>query len=611
MKEKLSNKYKNIAECLTYKGFETELYNHDQNYILERVKKNEFVAMTYFNNPKTIASFKNIFDKYGKNDAIKLIRSLLELSALDLVSPHEATMVDNKAWQFVKAVGIKDAIRIFKVAHIKKINMHNVFSNMPKKYYFGLKYTEKEFADRMIEMISKYSEENYLQLLQFINFAKIREAKTLKDAIEHIRTVKTAKMGYSQAKVAKAFTELTKIEGAALIEFTKDPIVVGSIGHETLCCFRSDGLAKSLLEPAIKSPISGIIHGFIPVRWFSFVWEMVTMDEIDVPARPRFDLRRTIDVTEELREEPLDVIPPHKIMVFNKNLVLDNIEAKATVKKSYVEKILKYLSDLDYSKIHCGTLRNDAEFPEELVDSSEPKPYSLVKYERNFERYGSYDDSKNLYTLNEKKVDTTAILRLMNPGDLHRCKYVEKIVYANHQDQDFFKINVEKSPSFIFESSTSIFGYLTTNIYYLWKDDEGKVIKKEKTKNKLSDNGAPEDQIQEVLYIEDLFIVRNSRRCLENLPHAFSYLQDFCSKYNIKYISADVNGRSENFIKRFEIEGLKFIKWNEVEFGSISRYDKLKYLLPTSVEVVLEDREWREVKDDTAEDNEEKESVEE
>jgi len=480
----------------------------------------------------------------------------------------------------IQLLGYDRLTKLLRMILDKKVDLHEWVANLPK-----IKLNDSpEEVFLLLKGFLRFKKELRYEVMNFMNYKKVRTAKNAEEAMKHIRVVKMARNKLSKADIVQANMSLCDlfngdtgefdyVDQSKVIQFTKDPVIVASIGQETHCCFKKGGLAGSLLEPAMKSPIGGILHGYRPSRWFSLVWEMVVEEE----------------------------------SVFKKLLILDNIESSGRLPEQFFHSIVENLRETSYAKIHLGSMRNDISIPIEVTqgrmeadpegygDDAEmtpsviKKPIHMVGYEKNWAKYNSFDDSKNLYTIHKKKNDTEVISHPMNMGDLHRCKYVEQWIYDD-PDDDFIKINVKASPSYIWESSTAIYGYFTTRLkwyhdtwtrYEQYEDlkvSEFKKIVKENKENELP----PTTGMVKVLYLEDIFML--PYRCLKlSLDDVFNHLIEWCKKHHITKISGSMNEEAKNFQRRIEAAGFEYYAQENTPTFKAGVPDRHESLSPTSI----------------------------
>jgi hypothetical protein len=525
-----------------------------------------FPILPNYCNKKGIHAIDILFRIFKeKKDVLKYIEHVEKCND---IGSFERYLDDKNLRELVKLLKTR-TFKFLDAFSRSKYSFHNFCSNLPK-------VNPQDDPDEIASFLSKllkYNFENVLEILPYMNYKKVRFAKNLGIATKHIKVVKAARSGFKSGSEKPAFMELQKIKSDLQVNFTKEPAIVSTIGNDTGCCFRHGGVAQSLLKPALESPISGILEGRLNhIRWFSFVWEIVEMDE-GIPC---------------------------------KSLVLDNVEAKSRIEDG--GELWARLKKLrGYRKIYCGYMRNDIIFEEGITDKKKPKPYSLAGYEGSFDRYGSYDDSRELYTLCEQEIDNNVNIHLMNPGDLHRCKYIEKKLYSV-PDGEFLDIKINKSPSFIWESKTCIYGYLTTEIKYYQtvesslydypnrKTINGKDYYKVKRKEK-------EGEYLEVLFINDIFLM-NYKSIKRSLSEVINVLDDFCKQKGIKIISASFNKFSKPFLKRIKDLGYYFIDDDMAQNESFPTMFPLKEeFIPSSVSFITDDilNNFVELEENTAE----------
>lgn len=519
---------------LTELSYDVQKFNN----AMELYNKN-YPIMEKFCNPSGVSAI-DFLEKIFI-DKKKVIKYINAMNKLEDVHDYDMCLYNVKNYKnLIELLGYDKIMKILNTLQSNDMSFHDWQSNLPK---INLDDNSEEVFEFLMRSFS-YSLENCYKSMHYMNFKKIRFAKNLDEIIKHINYINACKVGIKKIIINDAYSQLSKLNKSSKISFTKDNLIIGTIGRETNCCFHSHGVASSLLQPAIKSPISGIIHGNIGRnRWFSFVWEMVEILNGNV----------------------------------YKTLILDNIESNGRITDGSA--IWEALDRLNYKSIYCGTSRNDIDFPEEVKNIPiKSKPYNLVGYESNFAKYGSYDDSKELYTLKSKPTDSVAYIRRMNYGDLHRVKYLENYIWGSNNDDEFLDIDVKNSPSFIIESSTNIYGYFTTRLKYyhsyetsytqngdIKSKDLKNIIKENENNNLPKYNG-----ITKVLYLEDIFIIKH-RNCIASLKPMIEYLIEWAKDNDIKIVSANTNQFSEPFIKRVKDAGFIYVEQDDMSSYSPSR----------------------------------------
>jgi len=416
--------------------------------------------------------------------------------------------------------------------NIVKITKHN------KNEVFYNEYFE------YLKRILKYNKENFLKLVRFSNYARVRNSSTLKEALDIANEIIAARSGIINSKIIEPYM-FSKFPREDYFWFNKELEEINTIGSRTYCCFRKGGAAQSLLKPAYYSPISGIIEGtFKNCTWFSFVWE-------------------TVEYNKETN-------------LFDVSLVFDNLEATRRLTLEEMNKIIDILKSLGkYKKIYLGYLRNDIadEYLESIESTKKPKERSLVEFEKEFNKYSAYDDSRYMFTIleNESKNKTNITVKKLNLGDLHRAKYVEWKIWSEHSDDEFVK-DVILGNSFIIQDNQSIYGYLITKKY--WYDETNKKIY---FQSKISKE--LKEKCKMLLYFDDFYIVRNNK-IIKSLDKIFDEIKKYIEENNIEYYSCHCNEYSKNFTKR--LKGIcKFIP--DERFGSFIQGENIANGITTSI----------------------------
>ena len=410
----------------------------------------------------------------------------------------------------------------------------------------------QKFIDELFEFLMKVIEWNrseFIKVLSFINYYHVRCGNNKDEILRYIEIVNAAKGGFNNGgndNVEKIinYHMLFKYgkdnfnDYRERVIFSKIPADVNTIGQKTACCFKPGGLAKSLLKPAIMSPISGIIYGSYENRqvWFCFVWEIV-------------------EYNSETHE-------------YEMNLVLDNLEANKTLRREDFKDLIKYLEEnTTYRKIYLGDSRNDiaSGFKQDIPGGSTTykRPYTLINYEKNFASYG-YDDSTHLLTVVDRKThNNKVILSRMDYSDLHRAQYVERIVWDKDSDKDFKTIDL-KAPSYFIHNENCIFGYVANRLLKMRKSDK-KIyfdIKDYRAeKRELEDKFNPDDY-EDILYFDDIFLIADPT-VKSTIQYITEDLIKFVKENNIKYYSASFNHFSKKF-KEVIDQHLKFVKDNRI-----------------------------------------------
>jgi len=578
-------------------GFDLYKRNYPiwKEYISQRGIETIDILEDCFNNKREVIKFINILLTYNNKMNNYFGKKFNNKNHPDFATSGDPCQIPSIGYSeyYLSIKSFENLVRLLKFNKIfkllkmiidKGVDLHEWIANLPKIHLDD----EPETLFYILKRFIRFKKEIRYEMMGFMNYKKVREAKNYKEALVYIRVVKMAKNNISKANIIAANMSICDlyngdnadniyIDRSKILQFSKDPFIVGSIGQETHCCFKRNGLAASLLEPTLKSPIGGIIHGYRPYRYFAMVWEMVVLED----------------------------------GIFKKRLILDNIEAVNRLPVEFYESMEKMLSKCNYSKIHLGTSRNDISLPDRITKNKIEKdddydvmnsaiikkPILMVGYESNFKKYGSYDDSSNLYTLIEKEDDINVILHRMVPGDLHRCKYIEQRVY-DEPDKEFLEIDVTASPSYVWESKTGIYGYFITRLkwYYdtcdkfeqhqdLSKSEFKKVIKKNKEKELPPTTG-----LVKVLYLEDIYLLPFKKIKLSAIE-AFNDLINWCKKNDIIEISGSMNDTAKNFDKRIINAGFNYHpQENTPKFNAYLPKAKAK-LTPSSVNIYFSEEE--------------------
>lgn len=521
---------------------------------------------------------KNYRSKVSK--IITLCNELFQSTVIEF--PNDYYLENNKMRYLIKVLPFDKFYIIFKNIYAKMIrknniedtnceailDLHDFLINLPK---IRENDNPQELFDIILRVIS-YNKTLATEILPYINYQKIRKAANSNEMLRFISKVVAARNGYTtsleQAAERMFYGSLTELQNFETSEeqteeqkklidierntcsFSKNIAIISSIGRETGCCFRKGGEAGRLLEPAIKSPLAGILHGYIPFRWFSFVWEMVTYDSDE--------------------------------NMFWKNIVLDNVESKGRISMTHWQKIMDIIKSANYKNYLCGTLRNDVSF--DTVDMEETvikRPYALIGYENKFNPI--YDDSKYLYTLHTNANHSNDVkLRRMNYSDLLRCGYIERIIYGEKSDNEFIKKkNIAETPSFILDSDFAIYGYIVTSVRQASDPNLQEIINVIPAAINLEDK---------FLYIDDVFCL-NYQACKKTFRIIMEKIAQFCKDNNIVKVIASTNKYSDSLlmklVKDYGLEVLHGINFNiESEMIEVIQKPNPQYK-PTSVEILI------------------------
>lgn len=508
--------------------------------------KKENLLHEKYNNDNILNNLNNLKseDIEVLNSAIRQYPNEITLGIDNAYCSIGRINIDLKKYNFRELFVIFSSYKIEELLNIinkSELTIHEFAENIVKisKHNKNEKFYNEYF--NFLKRILKYNKENFLKLVRYSNYSRVRNSKNLKEALNIVDEIKAARLGINNSKIIDPYM-FSKFPKKDYFWFNKELEEINSIGQRTYCCFRKGGAAQSLLKPAYYSPISGIIEGqFKNCTWFSFVWETVEFNK--------------------------------DTNLFDVSLVLDNLEATRRLTKDEMNQIIDIFKSLNkYKKIYLGYLRNDIvqEYLSEIEPTKKPKERSLVEFEKEFNKYSVYDDSKYIFTIleNERKEKTNITIKKLNLGDLHRCKYVEWKVWGEYSDTDFVK-DVIFNNSFVIQDNQSIFGYLITKKYW-YNEEEKNLIFKSRINQELK------EKYKEVLYFDDFYIV-NNRRIIKSLDVIFEEIKKYIEKNNIKYYSCNCNQFSKNFTKRLD-EICEFIpdsRFSRQQLGVTSNVNRM------------------------------------
>jgi len=506
------------------------LNSRELDFGIDLYQKGYLVFQKYLNSAGllTINNLEQIFK--NREDVIRYVKFV----ETNFDVEYYERFLKNKNYYNLLNLLKRDIFYVLTALRNENFSFHDFISNLPKIY---LDDNPKEVKEYFIKIITKYSHDKVFTYMKYLNFKKIRYAKNIEEIENHINFIELSKMGLKGASSSKKFECRLSLQNQFELyennnncfRITKEPMIINSIGKETNCCFSKNGAAKSLLVPALESPLAGIIEGYLnSSRFFSFIWEMVEIDESNCEIK--------------------------------KCLILDNIESVKMINIDYAEKLWKELDKvIGYSKIYCGYLRNDIAFRDNITNKLTVKQSQLVNYEKNFQKYIAYDDSAKLFLLNNFESDNDLVLHQMNIGDLHRCKYIENYIYKHYSDEDFLKIDVTKTPSYILESSTNIYGYFVTRLKYYhleenhnynqFEDYSGKKLASHIKNNKELglDNY---HNLEKCLYLEDLFCLPY-KHCKKFMgDNIIKHLENWLEENNVNKIIVNSNRFSKPLLSR-------------------------------------------------------------
>ena len=449
-------------------------------------------------------------------------------------------------FRFMKIKRPELFMRFIESVESNGLNFHEVINAFPKfdtKKINDFGYLDARIAtmESIVSAISVYKSVNVLRMLPYMNFSRVREGKSIEEIMQGVTfiesTIARKQLLNNTRELERRFLNVS-IEGSTFkrkiseghapmikhiresnqVRFSKENYEIMNIGNKTNCCFRKGGAAESLMYETLISPLCGILTGNIGKgTWFSMVWEIMEKNE-----KGFYDL----------------------------NLVLDNIEATIGVDVMCI--IDKIKATKMYKKIYLGTLRNDiTNLPDAIKDTAKLRPRCLVGGEANFQKYGSFDDSKNIYTIIENDDDLDVEAENMCDNGHFLSAYIERDIYRKDKkyfgDVEYLTIVQNTDLSFIFKSTTSVFGYLTTS----------RKTEKEIKYLKLADEIKEGNHI----YIDDFVLLSQYplRKFYKQIMD--KYREYIAANPEIEYICFSSNNNSKSYIKRMVNEsGLKFIE---------------------------------------------------
>jgi hypothetical protein len=446
--EKMLDGYREVSRALTpfdkikYKRKVTELLPMSDDMRRSDTKR---VAALFCSkhglNVKLDASL--VFEAYkvfkGDIESIKKFFKIFD----DHREIAESDFASSKFSALIETLGMDRLFKVLEKMKGSEISFHDFISNLDSALE-TISMDPEDLLQRMMK-IAGYSNTNTLTLLNYVCDDRIFDSANVEEALGKLKEIELSRMGIDINAKYPSFmsSKFLESEKDDRFEFTKDRYDIETIGTKTLCCFKRGGLAEGLLSPATYSPISGIIQGRIEKStWFSFVWEIV-----EKAANGKG---------------------------YDKSLVLDNLESNVYIGDSGYRILSDYLDRTDgYRKIYLGTSRNDISLPHKVTKSSKRKPYSLVGYRSEFSKYGSWDDSRDLYTVREfeKTGEEEITVRKMNKGDLVRCMYIQSLqnnpisqAYDNDSVMEILEGGALDYISYVVEDEKTIYGYIVTRL---------------------------------------------------------------------------------------------------------------------------------------------------
>lgn len=401
-----------------------------------------------------------------------LIKAVMEDNIKGMSDKKFEKISTNKFLYYMKVFGYSRFKKILDICESRGMPLHDIMVNLPyvvnRKYYDNKGYVLESYKDEVLKLFEnndKVSLDKLSKLLQFINYKVIRENKlpNWTEKNRYISLVCFAKESKNNKFLRNTVIrkgELAGIKDKELYEheihFSDDVIDIINIGSQTGCCFKPDGMAKSLVKACLTSDIAAILKGRISNKpWFSFIWEMGVVEE---------GLLKT-------------------------HLVMDNVEMMGGVisEESFNKHIIKYLiENTSYEKVYVGSRYNDVErstFP----TSTTKRPHRLIGHSRNFKDYSTYDDSSELHTILDRSFPedneyNLEVKKLESRADKQRAMYLVVAECKEHEDS----INVRKIDEWevIVNSDESNMIFDTKNFCIRLYDENGEILKEYRRKNK-------------------------------------------------------------------------------------------------------------------------------
>jgi hypothetical protein len=439
-----------------------------------------------------------------------------------------------KPLKLLLGLGYEDFIWLMTILKNNDVVLHDFYENIHERTYENLYNPEfkKEF---LLCIKNSVKNSNLIGILSFINYSRVRKAKNIKERLSNVHLLKLA-MKDKISLIGKDNKEhylFLNEENALFFKYSRSYKLINSIGKITNCCFRPDGLAKSLLEPAIKSPLSGIFTGSFEEKgdkfytWFSFVWEFQEYD--------------------------------NKSGMITTSIVLDNLEASKTLTMSDWFSIKNYLErNTNYYRVYLGTMRNDIDngYISTLEKypggkSIKSKPYSLVNYQKNFDSY-SYDDSKEMYLITSNPIEEISNIDItrVDEGWLERICFMERWYWNDDNDVYLKNIDLENSISYAIHSGPNLIGYVLTEMSY-YDSEENKLVINENKKYSKTIKEDETGRYKKCLYFTDILLPSN-KHYIKALSYIFPFIEEWMKNNKIEYTSASMNENSKHFKKRLE-----------------------------------------------------------
>lgn len=384
-----------------------------RSLILERLEKRRPITLNHIEFQEKLEKYFSTGKQYDKfiNNAVKLPDFNFKE---DFITTKKINLFIGKEY----SLGYEKSIKLFNKIISKKesgeeISMHLLLSNMPVK----ILHPDKWF--NFVMKVLDYSTNDCYKCLQKSNFLRVLTAPTKEQIMSQIAFIETKSiMKDFDGVIEDPYMLCKDIPQTKFFKFTKDPRDVSTIGERTFCCFRKGGAAQELVQIALRSPLAATIEGKGGPRgndtWFSYVWEMIDPDK-------------------NVNDNNIWYI----------DLIFDNIEATTTLSEKEFEEMADIVKDSNiYKAMYCGTIRNDIKIPSSISSHSIPKPSRLVFYDKELNTYNCYDDSKNLYTMfdrkDEKELKSNIKKLKIDIGELNRIAYIIKLLKDSNLSKDLF-----------------------------------------------------------------------------------------------------------------------------------------------------------------------------
>ena len=358
--------------------------------------------------------------RFGRRKAVKLhykfihmVKDKNAVEGLDFCYFHP----DNSYRDFFLYYSYENLVRLLDKfsALLQKhpeLDLHELNANLPKhvnRHY--LIYNEngevigidslftRELDSFLGALVKRFDREKTMKLLQFYNYRKIRNLEGNYRELEvYMKIVESSRRGVSLREYTYTNPLLhPEVLVDSPVRFSKADDDIYGIGSRTMCCFRIDGLARSLVRACRDSELAYLMIVEDGTHTgFSYAWELWEYDVGDGSFYP--------------------------------TLVLDNYEANRYLEADKWRQVVADLArSTDYERIYLGDSRNDiSNLPAEVRDTIKDRPYTPPLFQKNFQSYG-FDDSKRIYTILDRGPqggDTKRVTRISSQADFELSSFL-------------------------------------------------------------------------------------------------------------------------------------------------------------------------------------------